>query len=331
MDEKFVDSLTTAAGTALGGLPGAIIGNAVGGLFGSIFGGSSAKKQFKYQSKLQQQQFDLQKQMFDYTSEYNSPVNAVQRYKDAGLNPNLLTGQTQNVGSTGSISQGNAPTPFVQMNGDMSRYIQANNQSKLTESEIRLRNSQSDLNYYLSITESFKAMSEQTKAKYADKLAQLGIDLLEKNIVTEHNRGILLGEQAINEIARRYQIEAETMRTIAQGITESLQPFVILQQLRESQSRIETAKFYRAYLSAAKEELEAKASLYGSEEEINKVVKEIKDKENDNWKITTNAELEALGAKVYNLMSERNGGAIGPFKWNTTSRPKKDYTPYRVY
>lgn len=31
--------------------------------------------------------------MFDYTSAYNSPVNAVQRYKDAGLNPNLLTGQ----------------------------------------------------------------------------------------------------------------------------------------------------------------------------------------------------------------------------------------------
>ena len=327
----FKENLLTAAGTAIGGVPGAIIGNAVGGLFGSIFGGNSAKKQFQYQSQLQQQQFDLQKQMFDYTSEYNSPVNAVQRYKDAGLNPNLLTGQTQNAGSTGSISQGNAPTPFVQMNGDLSSYIAQNNQSKLTDAKVRLDNTQADLNMFKQITEFYKGLSEKERARFAPEVQSFMRDLMEADVVKRRNEAIFIGEQTITEVAKRYNIEANTMKTIAQGINESLKPMEIFQSLKESNARISKMQFEKSYLSAAAEELKAKKELLGSEKEVQDIVSEIKGYERDNWKTITNAKLEEMGARVYNLMSEKNGGRLGPLEWNTTSRPKKDYTPYRVY
>ena len=55
----------------------ALIGGGVS-LFNNLFGSGSASasqaKQFEYQKQLNQQQFDLQKQMFDYTSEYNNAL-----------------------------------------------------------------------------------------------------------------------------------------------------------------------------------------------------------------------------------------------------------------
>lgn len=59
-------------------------------------------------------------QMWNMNNEYNSPVNQMKRYEEAGLNPNLMFGQ---------ISAGNSTQPSVPQSGaarfslDLSRYL----------------------------------------------------------------------------------------------------------------------------------------------------------------------------------------------------------------
>lgn len=55
---------------------------------------------------------DWQKAMIDFQNEYNSPVNQAARYRDAGLNPNVvMSGQSQSISATPSGSpQSSSPT-----------------------------------------------------------------------------------------------------------------------------------------------------------------------------------------------------------------------------
>lgn len=82
-----------------------LVSSGVGGVAGSVVNGISnaigARRNYKYNLKLQQQsqQFnaqeaqknrDFQKQMFDETNQWNSASAQVQRLRDAGLNPYLM-------------------------------------------------------------------------------------------------------------------------------------------------------------------------------------------------------------------------------------------------
>lgn len=100
-------ALSEAAAGLLGSLGSAAVGsgiNVAGGLFGK-------KKAFGYNWRLQQQQYDLNKRLaeeqnrlnrenaeyayskeleqWNRENEYNSPAAQMQRYKEAGLNPNI--------------------------------------------------------------------------------------------------------------------------------------------------------------------------------------------------------------------------------------------------
>ncbi len=193
-------------GSMVSGLPGSIVGNAIGGLFGNLFGSSAANSQYKYQSKLMQQQFDLQKQMFDYTSSYNSPVNAVQRYKDAGLNPNLLLGSPQMAGSTGSISSGQAGLRQVQSQVDLAQHSQMAMVNRKLNSDIALNESQAELNKYNAMVAFWKSLDEKEKARFVPQMYQANLDLLGNQAIESKNRANYLNEQAITEQAKRLEI-----------------------------------------------------------------------------------------------------------------------------
>lgn len=57
-----------------------------------------AKYSAQMQMALNQQTQDYNLQMWNLTNEYNSPKAQMQRYKDAGLNPNLIYGQSNTTG-----------------------------------------------------------------------------------------------------------------------------------------------------------------------------------------------------------------------------------------
>lgn len=72
-------------------------------LVGSYLMYKSNKKTNQTNEKLAQEAQTFEQQMWEQQNAYNSPTAQMQRYSDAGLNPNLIYG-------TGSVSAGNATT-----------------------------------------------------------------------------------------------------------------------------------------------------------------------------------------------------------------------------
>lgn len=85
------------------------IGAAIGAI-GSLVGGlASTSMNNTAAANLDSANRRWQETQWDKANEYNSPINQVQRYRDAGLNPALMTGQ---------ISSGNAnPSPIPPQRG----------------------------------------------------------------------------------------------------------------------------------------------------------------------------------------------------------------------
>lgn len=142
------------------------------GLLGQLFGGWNARRQWKYmrkQMELQQQyqleqmqrSYDLQREMFDYSNEYNSPVNMLARYRDAGINPAAV------FGSSGASISGTMPAGSGPSGGSVSggAPVSAGNTAPSTNaflaaSQVRLNDAQageletrSDLNAEKAVTE----------------------------------------------------------------------------------------------------------------------------------------------------------------------------------
>lgn len=73
----------------------------LGQLVGEIFAGSARRKQRKHEKALQDEAYRKDLEMWQRQNEYNLPSAQMQRFRDAGLNPNLIYGQ----GSPGNASE----------------------------------------------------------------------------------------------------------------------------------------------------------------------------------------------------------------------------------
>lgn len=87
-------------------------------------GRNSQRRAFKYNTQLQQQQAEYQKQAaeigwqrqleaWNMENEYNSPAAQMQRYQDAGLNPNLIYGQSNTAGNIGNYQLDTPDAPYA--------------------------------------------------------------------------------------------------------------------------------------------------------------------------------------------------------------------------
>lgn len=71
---------------------GQIISSAIGGAFGI----AGENQRFEHEKQLAEQQNQYNLDMWRMQNEYNSPAAQMQRFKEAGLNPNLIYGQGSN-------------------------------------------------------------------------------------------------------------------------------------------------------------------------------------------------------------------------------------------
>lgn len=113
----------------------AIFGNVLSSVVGGLFGSSSVDKQNEAQRRenelnrqhnLQLAQYQNQENLKQWNREnaYNSPAAQMQRYQAAGLNPNLIYGQTNTAPQlSGSLTSGapSSPTQLVGKSGLMER------------------------------------------------------------------------------------------------------------------------------------------------------------------------------------------------------------------
>lgn len=102
-----------------------ILAGIASSVIGNLGNQISAAQQYRYQKRLmeQQNQYNTQaattayarmQEMWNMENEYNLPTNQMARFKDAGLNPNLIYGQSNpsagfSSAPSSSVSQGSAP------------------------------------------------------------------------------------------------------------------------------------------------------------------------------------------------------------------------------
>lgn len=114
------------------------VSSAISGGFGLVGSGLS----YLFNKKLAEQQNQYNIDMWKMQNEYNSPQAQMQRFKDAGLNPNLIYGQ----GTSGNASS--APqmiTPSApDLSEDMSKLAQAFNIEGLKKLRAERREAESN-------------------------------------------------------------------------------------------------------------------------------------------------------------------------------------------
>lgn len=71
--------------------------SAIGAIGNFFTGGASARKQYRYQSKLMDKQNQQQIDFWKMNNEYNTPFNQRARLEQAGLNPDLMYGGSGNM------------------------------------------------------------------------------------------------------------------------------------------------------------------------------------------------------------------------------------------
>lgn len=115
--------LTSAAASVIAaGIAAA--GSATASAINNRGGKRSQRRAYKYNQQLQEQQYQYQKEAaetswsrqleaWNMENEYNSPKAQMQRYQDAGLNPNLIYGQSNTAGSIGNYQMDTPDAPYV--------------------------------------------------------------------------------------------------------------------------------------------------------------------------------------------------------------------------
>lgn len=153
----FSDSLTSGGAGAILGAGNSLLNFGFDQLSGSL----NAKRQYKYQKKLMQQQYDYNIAAADHTfdnnlkawnmeNEYNLPVNQMQRFSDAGLNPQLIYGnsttgaslsggQTSGVGLPSSSARSSSGFDMIPAIQAIQSLVMSQKQMQVMQEDIQLK------------------------------------------------------------------------------------------------------------------------------------------------------------------------------------------------
>lgn len=181
--------------------------------------------------------------MWNKTNEYNAPVNQMARYKEAGLNPNLIYGQTG--GGSSSASMASQPN---QHEADFSGFMNA------TQSYIAYRKQQTEIDNMKSAREQMEADTTYKNAQTASVLqstARSRFDLeqaqeLKDTVIAQAKMNLSNSTLTGQKLAQ--EIESEIARTgnIKQNTAESrARVSKISQDILESADRLKTAQLMR--------------------------------------------------------------------------------------
>lgn len=208
-------------GTAAIGLGSSLISSA----FGSLFGNNSAKQQFKYQQKLNQEAFQHDVDMWNRQNAYNTPSAQMERLQAAGLNPNLVYGNggaTNTANSAPTYNAGSAPDVAAarQAAGSLANagFNTALNfqlqqaQAANLQADTELKNTQGQLNQ---TNNEIALIDKYLKQNTVDDNIQYQLEKWKIDLLTGRNQ-IKLGQQQF--ILNQYQmkkLDAETGNILA--------------------------------------------------------------------------------------------------------------------
>lgn len=102
-----------ALGSLGGGMSGGLFGGLGSGLLGGAFSFLDGANDYYWNRKNMDYQNNLMISNWNMQNAYNHPAAQMARFREAGLNPNLIYGQTNMAGSVGTPSAGGSPSAIM--------------------------------------------------------------------------------------------------------------------------------------------------------------------------------------------------------------------------
>lgn len=174
------------------------------------------------QYNMQNLQYQYEKNMEQWNAEnaYNTPSAQMERYQSAGLNPNLVTGTSNNAATSPSygmsdVSPHSASLPNSQPNIDLLSALQTLMSVKQQESNIE--QSQAQTNYYNQLSE--KVGSETIYQTFLNKQEEFKSLYYGKNAEYDSNAKKQSVDKMLQEI-RDLTFKNETMNPLAKTFAE---------------------------------------------------------------------------------------------------------------
>lgn len=164
-------------GASVGGPSGAAAGYSIGESAGNLFGANDSTREAKSLYKWQLGQETANNiNLWNMQNEYNTPKNQMLRFKEAGLNPNLIYGQTNTASpiSTASANLDLGNTPSQKTLGNYLALSNLGIQKDLSSAQVRnIDNSinMSRLNYGLARD---KLNFDKEQFKFQKEIADAG-------------------------------------------------------------------------------------------------------------------------------------------------------------
>lgn len=253
---KFSDVVSTGLGSLVGGFPGAALGlgtSVISSLWSNSMNKSNVRMVQDWQEKMNLQQQDWQEGMWNKTNEYNSPVNQMQRLKDAGINPTSAAGlvggnaNSAQLAAQPQIPSGN-PVPGVDLdlvNGINSAMAQ---QKEMQLMDAQKKNIEADTAGKLQNVDTSKAQEEH----YRQLAENVRLDNLYKpDRINAEINNIKAGT---DELIAKANLSASEKKQLDYIIDEilPLQKQLTGQQIQEAISRVSAnmAQASAAYASA---------------------------------------------------------------------------------
>lgn len=253
-------NLTSSLGTV-----GTALG--VGSSIASLFGKSESQRN-KENAALQLQNM---KDYFDYTAAYNTPAKQMERYKEAGLNPNLIygSGGTSLTGASQATASGEYSTDAQRLNNAINgtsqwlRYglemRQQNNNDKIAASQVQYNDAAAQAQIARATRDLANVDYEKSPLRLAaietsNRLAETQMDL--NNASYE------------NQLAQASKAQAESDYMVAKKEWES--------RLTDAQIRCMDVQNFCDKMNAASQQIVALAAQKNADSNAQKVASDIK-------------------------------------------------------
>ncbi len=204
-------------------------GNLLGGLLSN---GIS----YSQQRKLAEQQFQYQKELNQMAMDYNNPKNQMSLWREAGINPNAVVGNTTSI-SGGSVGQGSVASPNLGNLG--SSAVEAFNNGFTIQSEKQkiVADTQAALaGSALAKVQAQKGLEETARIKMDNEIRQYMADDIK---LSQKLQNQLTLEQIANQSANTMMLQ---LQSVGQDILNKNQQKMIDSQLSEQGARIELAR-----------------------------------------------------------------------------------------
>lgn len=215
-----------------------------GAVFNPIMQGVQNRKQRKWEEKMAQRQRDWSLEDWNRTNTYNSPVQQMQRLKDAGLNPNLVYGNgaegnaagMPRASSTGSWSP---KAPEFEGSSVLGAYTNTELQRaqiELVRANTAVREKDSNLRDLEFITRALKNSSLKLGLKRDTELYNTSVDVVKQRLENMKSQHDLMGAQQSLTAGKSYE---QSMKNLYWDKTLSTQVDLLRQKYEQGKLNLQ--------------------------------------------------------------------------------------------